>query len=274
MADFDQDEGFGGTVGQRLRRAREAKGLTLEDVATQTRIPIRHLRSIEDSKWDDLPAITYTVGFGRSYANAVGLDGSEVGRELRDQLGYSQRPTISPEYYDPPDPARVPSRSIAWIAAILAVVLLVGYLIWSGRDGGDEAAEAPPAAQQAPPPQAAPPQPAPPPNYAGQPVTLVAEEEVWVRITDRAAGNRQLVERILQPGEQFQVPADARQPVIVTSRPQVLRVMVGGQEVGRLGAREGRVDNVSLLASDLVQMIRGQGQQGQPAPGNAARPLL
>jgi cytoskeleton protein RodZ len=264
MADFDQDEGLGGTVGQRLRRAREAKGLTLEDVATRTRIPIRHLRSIEDSKWDDLPAITYTVGFGRAYANAIGLDGSEVGRELRDQLGYSQRPAISPEYYDPPDPARVPSRTIAWIAAILAVVLLVGWLIWSGRD--DEVAEAPPVEQQAPPPQAAPAQPAPPPSFAGQPVTLVAEEDAWVRITDRAAENRQIVERIIPAGEQVQVPADARQPVIVTSRPQVLRVMVGGQEIGRLGTREGRVSDISLLANDLVQMIRGQ---GQPAPGPA-----
>ena len=37
------------TVGQRLRVAREAKGLTLEDVAAQTRIPRRHLESLENS---------------------------------------------------------------------------------------------------------------------------------------------------------------------------------------------------------------------------------
>ena len=44
------------TVGQRLREAREAKGLSVEDIAAQTRIPTRHLTSLEESEWDKLPA--------------------------------------------------------------------------------------------------------------------------------------------------------------------------------------------------------------------------
>ena len=46
------------TVGQRLRVAREEKGLSLEDVAAQTRIPRRHLESLENSDWERLPAPT------------------------------------------------------------------------------------------------------------------------------------------------------------------------------------------------------------------------
>ena len=53
------------TVGERLRAAREEKKLSLEDIAAQTRIPQRHLESIENAEWDKLPAPTYTVGFGR-----------------------------------------------------------------------------------------------------------------------------------------------------------------------------------------------------------------
>ncbi len=71
MAEPHQDYGAGTPVGERLRRTREAQGLTLDDIATRTRIPIRHLRSIEDSQWDELPAITYTVGFGRSWDQAA-----------------------------------------------------------------------------------------------------------------------------------------------------------------------------------------------------------
>ena len=56
------------TVGERLRAAREEKGLSLEDVAAQTRIPQRHLESIENGDWDNLPAPTYTIGFAKSYA--------------------------------------------------------------------------------------------------------------------------------------------------------------------------------------------------------------
>ena len=56
-----------------MRVAREEKGLTLEDVAAQTRIPRRHLESLENSDWERLPAPTYTTGFAKSYATAVGL---------------------------------------------------------------------------------------------------------------------------------------------------------------------------------------------------------
>src|SRR5919199_3549517 len=75
------------TVGQRLRAAREEKKLTLEDVAAQTRIPRRHLESIESGDWENLPAPTYTVGFAKSYASAVGLDRTEIGEQLREEMG-------------------------------------------------------------------------------------------------------------------------------------------------------------------------------------------
>ena len=80
------------SVGERLRLAREAKGLSLDDVARQTRIPIRHLEHIEREEWDALPATTYSVGFARSYANAVGLDGAAIGAEVREQLGGAAPP--------------------------------------------------------------------------------------------------------------------------------------------------------------------------------------
>src|SRR5829696_789782 len=75
------------TVGQSLRAAREEKGLSLEDIAAQTRIPRRHLESLETSDWERLPAPTYTSGFAKSYASAVGLDRSEIYERLRDEMG-------------------------------------------------------------------------------------------------------------------------------------------------------------------------------------------
>ena len=73
--------------GERLRAAREAKGLTIEDVAAATRIPTRHLQSLEDSEWDKLPAATYSVGFAKNYAGAVGLDRAEIAEQLRAEMG-------------------------------------------------------------------------------------------------------------------------------------------------------------------------------------------
>ena len=96
MSEFEQDQLFGTPVGERLRAAREEKGMSLDDVARQTRIPIRHLEHIERGEWDALPATTYSVGFARSYANCVGLDGPAIGAELREHLGGIPRNQTAP----------------------------------------------------------------------------------------------------------------------------------------------------------------------------------
>ena len=52
------------SVGERLRAARQKKKLSLEDIASETRIPLRHLESLELADWERLPAPTGT-GFRR-----------------------------------------------------------------------------------------------------------------------------------------------------------------------------------------------------------------
>ena len=118
------------TVGQRLRAAREEKGLSLEDVAAQTRIPRRHLESLETSDWERLPAPTYTNGFAKSYATVVGLDRVEIGEQLRGEMG-GHRPTTTTEVFEPADPARTMPKWLVF-GAIAAVVV---------AGGGDELAQ-------------------------------------------------------------------------------------------------------------------------------------
>src|SRR3712207_1378987 len=139
MLDTEQDLPLGQSIGLRLRAAREAKGLSLDDVARQTRIPVRHLEHIEREEWDALPAVTYSVGFARSYANVVELDGAQIGAEVRAQLG-GARPgnTAAAPFYEPADPARVPPRSLAIAAAVLALLLVIGYLIWRSSAVDDD----------------------------------------------------------------------------------------------------------------------------------------
>lgn len=277
MSDQDQETAFDASVGDQLRLAREAKGLTLDDVAAQTRIPIRHLRSIEDSRWEDLPAVTYTVGFARNYANAVGLDGAAIGRTLRDQIGGVARPsTVSPEIYAPSDPARAPSRTIVWIAALLLVALVAAYLIWRSQSQDAPAEQKVEQADTGPAPEAAPAA-AAPQNVAGQQVILVANADTWMSVTDRGASNRRLFYNTLRQGERFQVPRDAVRPVIFTTNPQNLRVMIGEQDRGALAAQRGRMDDQSLKAEDLAALPALSGPRpsaAAPAPGNGSRPIM
>lgn len=267
MSEPDQEAAYDASVGDQLRQAREAKGLTLDDVAAQTRIPIRHLRSIEDSRWEDLPAITYVVGFARNYANAIGMDGAAIGRTLREQVGVMERPvTVSPEVYAPSDPARAPSRAIVWIALLLLVALVAAYLIWRAQSQDGDAAPAEQKVEQADTTAApATPAPATPQNVSGQQVTLVAVQPVWFRVNDRADGDRRVAERILQPNDRYDVPLTLRAPLIRTSEPQNMRILINGQDSGLLSTERRQIRDQSLLAQDLAT-------RGTPAPAPTTAP--
>lgn len=258
------------SIGERLRLAREERGLSLDDVASQTRIPIRHLQHIESEDWDALPGITYCVGFVRAYANMIGLDGAELSREVRDRLGDTRSRAPAPQYYEPADPSRVPPRPLALIAGFVAVVLIALYAIWRSTLGdGEEPAQPPPPPQaSAPATQPArpqPPAPVQPGAVAGQPVTLTATQEVWVRVSD-AAGGPALFTGILAAGQTYQVPPTAQRPVIRTGRPQVLRVSIGARDIGPIEPVERTVDNVSLRPEDLAARIQAAQAAPPPAP--------
>src|SRR3954471_17726252 len=117
------------TVGERLRVAREEKGLSLEDVAAQTRIPRRHLESLETAEWDKLPAPTYTTGFAKSYASLVGLDRMEIGDQLRAEVG-GQRFTANPsETFEPADPRRTMPKWLV-IGTVVGVIVIIALMSW------------------------------------------------------------------------------------------------------------------------------------------------
>ena len=107
------------TVGERLRAAREEKKLSLEDIAAQTRIPQRHLESIETADWDKLPAPTYTIGFAKSYASRRR---ARPDRDRRPAARGNGRPALrrlTREVFEPADPARTMPKWLV-IGAVVA----------------------------------------------------------------------------------------------------------------------------------------------------------
>ncbi|HVL78796.1 MAG TPA: RodZ domain-containing protein [Sphingomicrobium sp.] len=255
------------SVGERLRTAREKKGLTLEEVASQTRIPRRHLESVEASDWERLPAPTYTIGFAKSYAAAVGLDRTEIGEQLRGEMGGQRPSTVATESFEPADPARTMPKWLV-LGAILAVLLVVLLFSWlSQRElqpAADPEADRPGlTAETAPPP--VPPAPAAP---AQGPVVITASEEAWIQVRD---GGATLREGILGPGQSFEVPASASAPVLTTGKPEALRISVGTADAPPVGPAATTVRNVSLRPADLMQ--RREGATPTP-PAPSAPPMV
>jgi len=66
------------SVGQYLKRHREARRMSLEEVARATRVPIASMERIEAGQFDELPGEVFVRGFLKSYARAVDIPCDEV----------------------------------------------------------------------------------------------------------------------------------------------------------------------------------------------------
>ncbi|WP_437511651.1 helix-turn-helix domain-containing protein [Sorangium sp. So ce1099] len=66
------------SIGRYLRRTREARAMSVEEVARATRIPVISIERIEADHFDDLPGEVFVRGFLKAYARAVSLPMEEV----------------------------------------------------------------------------------------------------------------------------------------------------------------------------------------------------
>jgi cytoskeleton protein RodZ len=238
------------SVGEQLRIAREAAKLDLNDISTRTRIPLRHLTAIENGEYAELPSQTYAIGFAKSYARAIGLDEVVLGNELRTELGRSQPGTRDADIYEPADPSRVPSRLLAWTAAMLALIIVIGYGVWRGGyfDAADVVVSSPVPAQTEAVASAAPVAKPAATVGPGQ-VVLTATTPVWLRITD--GSKTALFQKEMAVGEAYQLPLTATDPKILTGRPDALKVTIDGREVAPLGGPKTTVRNLGISAAAL-----------------------
>ncbi|NBB82862.1 MAG: DUF4115 domain-containing protein, partial [Alphaproteobacteria bacterium] len=125
--------GYGASVGDILRHARQQTGYALPDVAGVLRIRLRYLEAIEDGRFDDLPGSVYAVGFIRAYAEFLGLDTDEMVRRFKDEVAGIDRQTEL-NFPEPVAEGRVPGGAILMIAVLLAGVAYGGWFYLSAED--------------------------------------------------------------------------------------------------------------------------------------------
>lgn len=254
------------TAGDRLRIAREAVGSSLADVSARTRVPLRQLEALEAGRYADLRSPTYAVGFAKAYARAVGADEVSIAAQVRGEIA-----RIGPrasEYvpYELPDPARVPSRGLAVLGAGAALAVLILLALWYGTDlfRTRSTVAAPVAAPSASPTIASIPVPAATPT--GGQVRLTANDEVWLRVYD--ADDKTLFLGTMKPGDHFDVPGDAKGPMLNVGRPDKLAVTLNGSAVPPLGDGSHAIKDVHVDGTAIAARL-----SGAPAtPAAAASP--
>lgn len=251
------DVGTGPSAGALLAKARGKAKLSLADVAARTRIPQRHLQAIEAGEYSRLPSRTYAIGFSRTYARLLGMDERMVTEQVRLDLERADPlAPARPDRFEPGDPARLPSRRLAWLSALAVVVLLIGGFsfyrtYFSPGLGPAPLTERSPTGAAAAPASGARTSPVPASTAPAGPVVFTSlADGTWVKFYD-SAGKR-LFEGQMARGQSFTVPADAADPQIWTGRPNALAITVGGRPVAKLGEAEVIVRDVPVDARSLV----------------------
>jgi transcriptional regulator with XRE-family HTH domain len=72
-------------VGALLRRTREEKSYTIEEISVNTRIPVRTLAALESGRTSALPEIIYIRGLVKRYGDFLGIDGNSLAEEIREK---------------------------------------------------------------------------------------------------------------------------------------------------------------------------------------------
>ncbi|MBU5211185.1 DUF4115 domain-containing protein [Heyndrickxia oleronia] len=134
-------------LGSRLKEARQAKGLSLDDLQEITKIQKRYLKGIEEGNYDMMPGKFYVRAFIKQYAEAVGLETEQIFEEYKREV---------PDVYNedlPEQISRVQSRKtvapstskmldifpkILVAVFIIAAIALVYYLVTNFAGSGSK----------------------------------------------------------------------------------------------------------------------------------------
>ena len=127
-----------GAFGDRLRREREMRGITLDEIAESTKISRRHLESLEKEDFDSLPGGIFNKGFVRAYARFLGIDEDQAVADYSANTNEAPPPEdqFPLEIHEQPNKKRrsAPRPNFALIGGIAAVVVLAGgYALWARR---------------------------------------------------------------------------------------------------------------------------------------------
>src|ERR1700704_5197129 len=125
------------SIGEKLRLARETRGIALRDISEQTRISMRYLEAIEADDYRRLPGGIFNRSFVRAYAKHVGYDEQQALEEYSTMMHergettdeVSNRQPRSLVYTDNGG-NRSPLRTVLLAIIILAVLCLGVWAAW------------------------------------------------------------------------------------------------------------------------------------------------
>jgi cytoskeletal protein RodZ len=121
------------TVAEQLRAAREAKKMTVNQVADITKIRTDHIRALEEGNFDMFSAPVYIRGFVRNYATLLKMDVPKtmatLDAELKETEKFSEPPPLSDEPKTPLDFIMLQLTKVDWRKGLIGLGAIFGIIV-------------------------------------------------------------------------------------------------------------------------------------------------
>jgi cytoskeletal protein RodZ len=108
------------SIGETLRRRREERGLTAEQAAFQSKVPLRLVQALESDDYQLLPDPLYLIGLLHTYSTFLGLDVAALDAEFQQAIQRPPRPTAPPAA--PRATTTLPWKQVLWTGVAILVV--------------------------------------------------------------------------------------------------------------------------------------------------------
>lgn len=250
-------------VGEILRRTRLHYNRSIEDVEAALRIQAKQIHAIEVGDMSAFPARVYAIGFVRTYAEYLGLDGDKIIELFKQQTeGKSKAPDL--KLPDSREPDQTPPVGIAVaLFALLCLILIVSFSFSGEKSEEPEIIPEVPqeltvtALKEKQEVVVREPEPEPEPVVEEKPKGIILKmlQNSWIEIRDQ--NNRKLISRVLKAGDQYFVP-DRLDLRISIGNAGGVEIQVDGEPLQNLGGEGQVLRNIPLNAEVLKQRFPKQ----------------
>ena len=263
-------------LGLLLKREREARNISIEEIASTTKIVPRYLEALEADRFDVMPGAFFIKGIIRTYCRYIGLDEEEILSKYRAAgvLGESSQPkrSFSPAPPASPSPPFLTSdgptprtRLLVWlvVAGILVILLaLVFLLTWTARvpkTALQPAAVTIPSIDQPEisPPEAEEPDPASAPlqeEWPGVTMDISFEAETWMQVY---ADGILKIDGLFPPGAKAKAHAST-ELLIHVGNAGGFRFLLNGQPGKPLGRSGAVIKDIQITAANFKDFLQAQ----------------
>jgi len=264
------------SLGQDLKKQRESRNISLDEMASSTKIVGRYLEALEADRLDAMPGGFFIKGIIRTYAKYVGLDGAEVLARYRESGVLDEPAKARPSEARTPAARSLPAlagknKLLVWLFVAAGVLLFLVALtfLWRSRQPRpvktvQKAAAVLPQAETAPPraepkqePTAAPPvKEAAREEWKGLTLDLSFQEETWIQVY---ADGALKVSGLFKAGEKARAVAEREILLGVVGNAGGLTFLLNGKPGKVLGRSREVLNNIRITLDNQKEYLQDRG---------------